>query len=197
MLTTTAQIATLFLHPLRRCGDEFMKKFYGFALMAMLLSGCGYTLVGQGNLPEHINTIAIPVFQNETLQEGIEETLTNAVIQEFVKGGKVKLVSETKADAILSGTIRTYKNKEAVEFENEDDKTDATSYKLPITIDVELKDLVEDAVLWETEGLSENADYEGGSQISATEEEDNEKEALEDISKELAGKIRTLSTEGF
>ena len=166
-------------------------------LMLLLLSGCGYTLVGQGNLPEHIKTIAIPIFQNETLEEGIEETLTNAVIQEFVKGGKVKLVAESKADAILSGTIRAYKNKEAVQFENANNTTDVTSYKLTVTIDVELKDLVEDAVLWKTEGLSENADYEGGSQVSATEEQDNEREAMVKLSKEFAGKIRTLSTEGF
>ncbi|MDY0096164.1 MAG: LptE family protein, partial [Candidatus Vecturithrix sp.] len=71
----------------------------------LLVAGCGYTLVGQGNLPDHIKTIAIPIFVNKTLQDGVEEIITQQVIEQFVKGGKVRLVSEDNADAILRGTI--------------------------------------------------------------------------------------------
>jgi len=166
-------------------------------MLLVAMTGCGYTLVGQGNLPDHIKTIAIPVFENTTLEDGIEQTITNAAVQEFVRGGKVKLVSEDKADAILTGKIVLYKNKEGVQYENVDDKTEVKTYKLTVTVNVELKDLVNDIVLWKTEGLSENQDYEGGPEVGATEEKDNEREALSEISKELAGKIRALSTEGF
>ena len=160
----------------------------------LLLSGCGYTLVGQGNLPEHIETIAIPVFENDTLQEGAEEIITNAVIEQYIRGGRLQLVSETKADAILLGTLTTYRNKEAVTF---NDQNQVSSYKLTVTIAAELKDLVEDTVLWETKGLSENFDYRGGPDVGLTEEQDNEREAMFVVADELAQKIRTLSTEGF
>lgn len=166
-------------------------------MLLVMMTGCGYTLVGQGNLPTHIKTIAIPVFENTTLEEGIEQTITNAAVQEFARGGKVKLVSEDKADAVLMGKIILYKNKEGVKYESVDDKTEVKTYKLTVTVNAELKDLVNDTVLWKTEGLSENQDYEGGNEIGATEEKDNEREALADISKKLAGKIRALSTEGF
>ncbi len=171
--------------------------FYVFMPLLFLMTGCGYTLVGQGNLPDHIKTIAIPVFENTTLEEGVEQTLTSAVAQEFARGGKVKLVAEDKADAVVTGKIVLYKNKEAVQYQNVDDKTEVKTYKLTVTINVELKDMVKDVVLWKTEGLSENKDYDGGPELGATQEKDNEREALSDISKKLAGKIRTLSTEGF
>ena len=172
-----------------------MKQIFVYIFcLGLLLSGCGYTLVGQGNLPEHIETIAIPVFKNDTLEEGVEETLTNAVIDEFVRGGKLKLVSEDKADAILSGIVKTYKNKEAVTY---DDQNNVSSYKVTVTVDIRLEDLVEDTVLWEKEGLSENADYAGGDDVGLTEEKENEREALEQLAEDLAQEIRTLSTEGF
>ena len=164
--------------------------------LLFLITGCGYTLVGQGNLPDHIKTIAIPVFENTTLEEGIEQSITNAAVQEFVRGGKVKLVSEDKADAVLTGKIISYKT-EGVQYQNVDDKTEITTYKLTVAVNVELKDLVNDTVLWKSDGLSEDQDYEGGPLIGATEEKDNESEALSVIAKDLAGKIRTLSTEGF
>ena len=164
--------------------------------LLFLMTGCGYTLVGQGNLPDHIKTIAIPVFENTTLEEGIEQSITNAAVQEFVRGGKVKLVSEDKADAVLTGKIISYKT-EGVQYQNVDDKTEITTYKLTVAVNVELKDLVNDTVLWKSDGLSEDQDYEGGPLIGATEEKDNESEALSVIAKDLAGKIRTLSTEGF
>jgi outer membrane lipopolysaccharide assembly protein LptE/RlpB len=160
----------------------------------LLLSACGYTLVGQGSFPDHIETIAIPVFENDTLQEGAEEVITNAVIDQFIQRGRVQLVSETKADAILLGTVTTYRNKEAVTF---NDQNQVSSYKLTVTVAAELKDLVEDTVLWETKGLSQDFDYKGGPDVGLTEERENELDALFVIADELAQKIRTLSTEGF
>ena len=162
--------------------------------LTLFLGGCGYTLVGQGNLPEHIETIAIPVFENETLQEGVEQIVTNFVIEEFVKGGKVRLVSNDKADAIMLGVVKTYKNKEAVTF---NEINEVSSYRVTVTVDVQLQDLVKDTILWEQTGLEENADYAGGEDVGLSEEKDNENEALYQLAEEMAQKIRTLSTEGF
>ncbi len=166
------------------------------SLLCLFLSGsgCGYTLVGQGNLPEHIKTIAIPTFENTTLEGGIEEIITQAVIEEFVGGGKVRLVSETEADALLSGTITTYNADEAVTYNEENE---VSSYKLVVEVEVELQDLVNETVLWQTSGLNEESDFEGGPGFNITDQEENEHEALQDVAEELAQEIRTLSTEGF
>ena len=160
----------------------------------MILSGCGYTLVGQGNLPDHIKTIAIPTFDNKTLEEGVEEIITQAVIEEFVKGGKVRLVSESNADAVLRGTIRSYKSDDVASY---DENNDVASYTLKITVDIELKDMINDEVIWQTEGLAEDEDFDGGPSVNITEEEENEEEAMYVLAEELAQRIRALSTEGF
>jgi outer membrane lipopolysaccharide assembly protein LptE/RlpB len=158
------------------------------------LSGCGYTLVGQGSLPKHIKTIAIPVFENETLEEGIEEVITQAIIDVYVRGGKVRLVSETEADAILRGKIRSYNPDEALTY---NDLDEVLSYKLTVTVDIEMQDLTNDEILWQQENLSEDTDFEAGPDFSLAERQDNEEEALEQLAEELAERILALSTEGF
>ncbi len=166
----------------------------GLWLGLLLVSGCGYTLVGQGSLPDHIKTIAIPTFENETLEKGLEEVITQAVIDEYVRGGKLRLVAEAQADAVLWGVIRSFNDDDVVTY---NERNDPESYKLTIEIDIEIKDLVKDAILWKTEGLSEDGDFKGGPDVNITEQEDNENDALEEVAKELAQKIRALSTEGF
>jgi outer membrane lipopolysaccharide assembly protein LptE/RlpB len=160
----------------------------------LITSGCGYTLVGQGSLPDHIKTIAIPVFKNDTLQEGIQETVTNAVIEEYIRGGKVRLVSEAQADAVLRGTIINYDNTQAVTF---NDNNEVTTYKLIVDVDAELEDRVNDEIIWSAEALREDADFEGGPNVSVTEQQNNEDDALRRLSDELGQSIRALSTEGF
>lgn len=160
----------------------------------LLVSGCGYTLVGQGNLPDHIKTIAIPIFVNKTLQDGVEEIITQQVIEQFVKGGKVRLVSEGNADAILRGTITAYKSDDVASY---DEYNEVASYNLKVTVDIELQDIVNDEILWQTQGLIEDQDFDGGPLVNITQERENEERALQELAEELAQRIRTLSTEGF
>jgi outer membrane lipopolysaccharide assembly protein LptE/RlpB len=157
-------------------------------------SGCGYTLVGHGSLPKDIKTIAIPIFDNNTLEKGIEDTITQAIIEVYVKGGKVRLVSETEADAMLRGAIRAYNDKEALTY---NDLNEVSSYKLTVTVDIELQDLRNDKILWQTEKLVAEADFAGGPDVDITTEQENKAKALQELAKELAERVLALSTEGF
>ncbi len=82
-------------------------------------------------LPDHIKTIAIPIFVNKTLQDGVEEIITQQVIEQFVKGGKVRLVSEDNADAILRGTITAYKSDDVASY---DEYNEVASYNLKVSL---------------------------------------------------------------
>lgn len=71
-------------------------------------SGCGYHTVGHtAQLPETVNTIAIPAFKNETLTYRIEQMLTASVVREFTTRTRYRIVNYTgdDADATLSGTV--------------------------------------------------------------------------------------------
>ncbi len=72
--------------------------------MCALLSGCGnYSFTGA--VAGDIKSISIPLFSNQTAEFGIQETITDALITGFQREGILKIVDESRADAILHGTI--------------------------------------------------------------------------------------------
>ena len=78
------------------------------ACVVLLLSSCGYHTAGHGNiLPDHVKTIAIPAFVNETQTYKLEQMLTSAVVREFTTRANYKIVpnAEDDSDAILRGTV--------------------------------------------------------------------------------------------
>jgi len=78
-------------------------------LLASVLaaSGCGYRVVGRVNtLPEGAHTIAVPAFTNRTTQYRIEQTLTQAVIHEFIARTKYRVIpGADAADLVLHGEV--------------------------------------------------------------------------------------------
>ena len=177
--------------------SAFLKKWFRFCLSGiflLLVCGCGYTLVGQGSLPRHIETIAIPTFDNTTLEQGVEDVMTQAMIDVFVRGGKMQLVMENSADALLIATIRSYNADEAIEF---NDQNDPLKYRLTVTIDVKLRDLTSENTIWQAEQLQGTADFLGGPDYNLAEQNEYAREALEKLAKEMAEKVFALSTEGF
>lgn len=78
------------------------------APLCLLLSGCaGYTLGGQK--PAHlrnITKIAVPTFENLTLEPRLGVLVTNAVIKQLQNHGGYQVVSKAEAEAVLEGKIQ-------------------------------------------------------------------------------------------
>lgn len=164
------------------------------SIASFLLSGCGYTLVGRGSLPRHIKTIAIPIFENITLEQGVEDIVTQSIREVYVHGGKVNLVAEDEADALLTGTILIYKANEPLAY---NDLNEISKYKLTVRVSVKLVDLKKNEIIWQDENLTEDDAYFGGPDVNPTEEQQNEEEALGRLAEGLAERVFALSTEGF
>lgn len=77
------------------------------ALCVCLMAGCGYHVIGRNSaLPSSWHTLAIPIFVNRTPTYRIEQTVTNAVIHEFLTRTKYRIVPRAEgADAVLRGEI--------------------------------------------------------------------------------------------
>ena len=60
----------------------------GLILPAVVLAGCGYGT--RGSLPDHIKTVAVPIFKNRTLQPGVDSAITSGVVNAFSSGGRVQ-----------------------------------------------------------------------------------------------------------
>ena len=108
-------------------------------LISLLLSGCGYHLIGTGStLPEHLKTLSIPVFTNSSSQPEIHRELTSAIIDAFITDGRVKVVRKGQADMVMKGNLLHYELK-TVSFTSDNF---ATGYIIVLGVDVEVIDKV-------------------------------------------------------
>ncbi|MCF7787354.1 MAG: hypothetical protein K9N47_14595 [Prosthecobacter sp.] len=81
-----------------------------FLLLAagcLLLPGCaGYTL--GAHKPAHlrnITKIAVPTFENLTLEPRLASLVTNAVIKQLQNHGSYQIVAKSEAEAVLQGKV--------------------------------------------------------------------------------------------
>lgn len=76
-------------------------------LLVGVVGGC--VTLGERVLSEDIRTIYIPYVKNNTMEYGVEESVTDSLNKEFIKDGRLKVVSQPEdADAALEGYISTY-----------------------------------------------------------------------------------------
>jgi outer membrane lipopolysaccharide assembly protein LptE/RlpB len=134
----------------------------GLVLAAVLLAGCGYST--RGSLPDHIKTVAVPIFKNRTLEPGVESAITAGVVNAFSSGGRVKVVPIDEADAILQGEVVGY-SLDGLSF---DTNANVRAYRLRLVLNVEFRDVRRSAMLWRQEGLSETSDFQVAGQVSDT-----------------------------
>ncbi len=72
-----------------------------FFLCCLSCIGCGYHI---GDIL-HEQTIAVPIFHNETLYRGYEFLLTKAVISEILTTTPLQVVEQEESDTVLYGKI--------------------------------------------------------------------------------------------
>ena len=76
-------------------------------LSTVLMSSCNYSFRG-GSFPDHIRTLAILPFENETGLFEITQEIHQFLLREVPRGLGVNQGAEENADAILRGTISRY-----------------------------------------------------------------------------------------
>ncbi len=109
----------------------------------LFVPACAYYSL-KGSLPPHLKTVAIPLFDNRTAEFGITETLTDAVIDEFIRDGSLKIADRSAADVLLLGTIVSVSDR-AGAYDQQEVVQDIKVY---ITVRVECTDQVKRHTLW-------------------------------------------------
>jgi len=105
----------------------------------MLISACGYHLSGTGtSLPEHLKTVAIPIFKNTSSEPNIQREMTNIIRQSFINDGRLKVVNRDQADLVMKGVLNSY-TLQAVAFDSNDV---ALAYFVALGVDINVKDMV-------------------------------------------------------
>lgn len=155
----------------------------------LFLASCAYT-TSPALLPSHLKAVAIPTFENATTEYTLDQEITQAVVQRFVRDNHLKVVDEKSANCVVRAKITQYKNS-VFGFTN---ASEAQEYRVTIAVQVTFKDLVKNRELW-TDEIVRTANYyvqDVPGQTAKT-ERDGRKEAIDKI----ADEILTRSVEGW
>ena len=130
--------------------------------LAGLLGGCGYTV--RGTLPAHIQSIAVPIFRNRTQEPAVDSLITRAVVEGFSTNGRLRVVGSEQADAILDGEVIGY----AIGSIAFDKDANVRLYRLVVTVNLRLRDLRQNTVLFQQNDVREQADFRVQDAVSQT-----------------------------
>jgi outer membrane lipopolysaccharide assembly protein LptE/RlpB len=107
---------------------------YFLALIALFMSGCGVYSFSSSSLGG-VKTIAVPTFENSSLQYGVQEDLTREIINRLIQDNTLKVVGAADADAILRGEVVKYE-RNAYTYDKSDN---VSEYKVNIYVNFVLE----------------------------------------------------------
>ena len=147
-------------------------------VFTLILSGCGvYSF--SGSMSSGIESVAVPVFENESVEYGIAEDLTSGVIEGFVADNTLKVISRSKADAVLEGIILSY-DRSAYTYDENDQ---VQEYKVNITAKVRLSKS-DGSPVWEEESLTGYGIYSADDET----EEEGKSRSIEKIAEDIVNR---------
>lgn len=120
----------------------------------LLLTGCGVYTFNPGG-KSTISSIAVNRFQNNTLEYGLEDRMTDIVTDAFISDGTIKVLPPDAAQTLLSATLTRY----ALEPHEFDETDRVTKYRVVMGFDVSLTERRTDSLLWH-QALTQQGIYE-------------------------------------
>jgi hypothetical protein len=149
----------------------------------LVTAGCGIYSFSGTSLPSHIKTIAVPFFENSTLEYDVANQVTETITQKFVQDHRLSVVGEGRADCVLEGKITGYENK----VHNYSAGDTPEDYIVVLRVSATLRDAVKGRDLWQEENLTVSAVYSataGGSQALSDEASARSK-AINDLAEDV------------
>jgi hypothetical protein len=169
-----------------------------FLILLLAVTSCGYHFSGTGAVvPEGVKTIAIPVFFNTTNEPSIDIDVTQAVVEEFMTDGRLKVVGLEDADLALHGTIVKYEAT-PLAYTVFQGQTFVQQYRVHMVVEAYLEDVRSKKVLWREIGVESNfiSDYAVTMQdIRATRV--SKDAAIKKAGQDIAWTLRSRVLEGF
>lgn len=88
---------------------------WGACLAVLALAGCAYGFAG-GGLPPGIRTVAVQPFENQTTDPTIAQQVNRTIRDAMEQRLGLRIVAESQADAIVTGTVRLYEPDQPVGY---------------------------------------------------------------------------------
>jgi outer membrane lipopolysaccharide assembly protein LptE/RlpB len=157
-------------------------------------AGCGYHVAGHSaNLPTEWKSIEIPAFKNNTTRYRIEQTFTQAVIQEFLARTKYHIVQNAdSADGVLTGEVLSIDTNPALFNAT---TGEVTAQLVTVHMKVSLVDKEGGKVVYHDDDMVFRQTYQIQTDVNVFFDEQNP--ALQRMARDLATKIVSNVLEGF
>jgi hypothetical protein len=154
--------------------DSFSRRQLLAALAGLGAASCGYALVGHGITTDPtIKKIGVPLFKDTTGKPGLDQKVTQKVIEELLKRGRFQVLQQAEGvDARVDGEILSYRS-QPVGFSDQgvnsgatavpNGTTEATRYAITLTAKVTYGKVGEKEPIWQSDGFQYRDEYDVGS----------------------------------
>lgn len=165
--------------------------------LALLSWSCGYALVGKGVTSDpSIRRIGVPMFRDGTGRAGLDQKVTQRVIEELLKRGRFDVVQESAGvDAVVDGELISYV---AVPIGFSDEggaRTQPNRYSVTLTARVRYAKPGQAEAIWENEAFAFRDEYDVADDPSAF--FNQEEQALDRLSTQFARSLVAAMLEAF
>lgn len=141
----------------------------------LLLAGCNYSFRAGSFPPPHIHTIAIEPFENDTNRFELSGELYDQLFRNLPSALGIRSAGADVADAIVRGSITRY-DVVAPNYRqgSGNQAPQVLQRQVNISVSVQIVDLVQNVILWESSGVTAQGEFAEGSP-----EEGGRQEAIE------------------
>ena len=172
-------------------------------MLGLWLVGCGYHFRADGEpVGIELESLAIPLFSSTSSEIGFEADFTRVIRQEFISHGRVPLVPEDRAQAVLIGKIHdirtdalTYRSQDVIVGGYTSTYQVTKSRKLRVKLEVQMVDRRKGKVIWTEAAMEEEASYAISDDPLQTRY--SQQQALEKAAGNLAKRIYLRTMERF
>ncbi len=106
---------------------------------------CGTYSFSGATLPPHLKTVAVPLFDNRSPEYGVDQRITDAVIEAVIRDNTLKIADPSNADCVLRGTLMRMEDRAGQYDSNEA----ASTYRITLTVQAVFEDLQKKTVIWQ------------------------------------------------
>ena len=147
-----------------------------------LLTGCNYSFRSGAGVPEHVRTLAVLPFENDTNRFELTQEVHDALVRRLPRALGLTTAGEEAADAVVSGTILSYDLSAPLYSQGDQaGSVQVLQRQVILVVEVELLDRAENLILWDQSSLRVQGQYLDASET----EETGRTEAIELLVQEI------------
>ncbi len=149
---------------------------------ALGAGGCNYSFSAGAGFPEHVRTLAVIPFENETNRFELTQEVHQALLRQLPRSLGLTQGGEESADAVVSGSIRSYElTAPLYQRGAQTESVQVLQREVVLVVSVEILDRAENVILWDQSQLRVRGQY-----LDASETEDvGRNEAIELLVQEI------------